>query len=326
MKEFNLLKEEHGIRAKLVELNFHPERRMDRKIIVIPLLLIVVTFLFSRIYPLLEFGIPTGDNPEDTEIPHDKPADGNHDIISKSEVLSHKSENLEPPVGGPLKSERPLILRGSEESKRSPERSPDKIPLVVYPQKKDETPPLHVAQNQVKKERQMAQNESKEGKVVRGDEKKFIIRVATCVYRGSADVIQRDLQKKGFASYLNISPGSIRSYAVSFHGLHGEAAERVMERLKKKGIHYKVKREEKGEYTVITDSYYLQREADKILELVAGMGIKGDIIKEGKVTNLYRVYVGDYNNRSEASSIVDKLKSYGFSTIIEERGKIKIHG
>ncbi|MBI4379148.1 MAG: SPOR domain-containing protein [Nitrospinae bacterium] len=313
MKEFNLLKEEHGIRAKLSELNFHPERRMDRKIIFIPLLLIAVTFLFSRIYPLLEFGISTGDNPEDTEIPHDKPAVVNHDIILKSEVLSHKSET-------------PLISRGSEKSERDPERSPDRIPLVVYPQKKDETPPLQVAQDQVKKERQMAQNESKEGKVIRGDEKKFIIRVATCVYRGSADIIQRDLQKKGFASYLNISPGSIRSYAVSFHGLHGEVVEKVMERFKKNGIHYKVKKEEKGEYTVITDSYYLQREADKILELVADMGIKGDIIKEGKVTTLYRVYVGDYNNRSEASSIVDKLKSYGFSTILEERGKIKIHG
>ncbi|MBI3814758.1 MAG: hypothetical protein HY279_09900, partial [Nitrospinae bacterium] len=45
MKEFNLLKEEHGIRARLKELNSSDERRIDTGFIFIALMFITVAVL-----------------------------------------------------------------------------------------------------------------------------------------------------------------------------------------------------------------------------------------------------------------------------------------
>lgn len=57
MKEFNLLKEEHGIRARLKELNSSDERRIDTGFIFIVILLITVAVLSYAVYSISNLGV-----------------------------------------------------------------------------------------------------------------------------------------------------------------------------------------------------------------------------------------------------------------------------
>jgi len=194
MKQFNLLKEVHGIRARLMGLDYQSERKFNKNNIYAVFLLIVAGFILYEVYPILEFGHPP----------------------SPSIPVMEKAKNDETAF-------MPMIDEAttphSEEIKDNSKDSPHLI--TPPPVKKEKTEVRHGVYN---------------------------IRVAICVLKESADVVQRDLRGKGFSSYQKIGPGYIK----------------------------------------------------------------------GKITNLHRVYVGDYNNKKDVLLVVDKLKANGFSAIVEE--------
>ncbi len=217
MKEFNLLKEEHGIRARLKELNSSDERRIDTGFIFIALLFITVAVLSYAVYSMLHLGVTAKTDriipdlkPFKPEIPDPAP-----DRFSQGQVQD-KSEN--PPS-------RTLTNNG-DRSKFSKEATINEgLGEVIS-----------------------GASHSKKNGLIKSREKIFGVRAAVCVLKESADAVQRDLKDKGFSSYIKVTRGSVK----------------------------------------------------------------------GKTTNLYKVYIGDYNSKEGALVILDRLKAKGFSAIIEE--------
>lgn len=220
MKQFNLLKEVHGIRARLMGLNYQPERKFNKNNIYVVFLLSVAGFLLYEMYPVLEFGpppsppIPVIDKVKNDEAAFMSPT-GETTIPHSEEVKVHPSNH-------PPSVDNEDIIKSKEEIIKSGKVEEESHPITPTVGKKEKKEARHGV---------------------------YIIRVATCVLKESADVVQRDLKGKGFSSYQKTAPGYIK----------------------------------------------------------------------GKITNLHKVYVGDYNNKKDVLLDVDKLKAKGFSAIIEER-------
>ncbi|MBI5749657.1 MAG: SPOR domain-containing protein [Nitrospinae bacterium] len=230
MKQFNLLKEVHGIRARLMGLNYQPERKFNKNNIYVVFLLIAAGFILYEMYHMLEFGpppsppIPVVDKVKNDEAAFMHPT--RETTSPHSEDVKDNPKNHPPSVDNEdmIKSKEEIIKRG------------DVINTPAVPSPKVEEDSHLITPPSEKKERKEARHGV------------YIIRVATCVLKESADVVQRDLKGKGFSSYQKTAPGYIK----------------------------------------------------------------------GKIANLHKVYVGDYNNKKDVLLVIDKLKAKGFSAIVEE--------
>ncbi|MBI3815649.1 MAG: SPOR domain-containing protein, partial [Nitrospinae bacterium] len=213
--------EEHGIRARLKELNSCDERRIDTGFIFIALMFITVAVLSYAVYSISNLGVTAKTDrhiPDLKSFKHEVPASDPERII-KGQVQD-KSEN--PPSLPLIKEEVGQASRLSFAKETVINEGLGKVISGVSQPEKEE--------------------------LVKKRERRFGIRVATCVLKESADAVQRDLRDKGFSSYIKTAHGSVK----------------------------------------------------------------------GKITNLYKVYTGDYNSREGALVISDRLKAKGFSAIIEE--------
>ena len=231
MKQFNLLKEVHGMRARLMGLNYRPERKFNKNNIYVVFLIAVAGFVLYELYSVLEFGPPPSPSiPAVDEVKNDEAAF----MPLTGEITTPHSEDVK---DNPKKSPPPVDNEDMIKSKEEVIKSGAVINTPAVPSPKVEEDPHLITSMSVKKE----EKEARHGV--------YIIRVATCVLKESADVVQRDLKGKGFLSYQETAHGYIK----------------------------------------------------------------------GKVANLHKVYVGDYNNKKDVLLFVDKLKANGFSAIIEER-------
>ncbi len=228
MKQFNLLKEVHGIRARLMGLDYQSERKFNKNNIYVVFLLSVAGFLLYEMYPMLEFGPPSSPSiPVLDKVKNDEAAF----IPPTGETTTPHSEDVKVhPKNHPLSVDNEDMIKSKEEIIKS--GVVINTPAVPSPKVEEDshliTPPSE-------------KKEARHGV--------YIIRVATCVFKESADVVQRDLKGKGFSSYQKTAPGYIK----------------------------------------------------------------------GKIANLHKVYVGDYNSKKDVLLVIDKLKAKGFSAIIEER-------
>src|SRR3989338_7238506 len=182
MKQFNLLKEVHGIRARLMGLNYQPERKFNKNNIYVVFLIAVAGFILYEMYPMLEFGPPPS-----PPIP----------VIDK---VKNNEATFMPPTGE-------TTTPHSEEVKDNHKNHPPSV-----------------------------DNED----MIKS--KADIIRVATCVFKESADVVQRDLKGKGFSSYQKAAPGYIKGKIANLHKVYvGDYSSRkdvllVVDKLKASGF------------------------------------------------------------------------------------------
>ncbi|MBI3584385.1 MAG: SPOR domain-containing protein [Nitrospinae bacterium] len=233
MKQFNLLKEVHGMRARLMGLNYQPERKFNKNNIYAVFLIAVAGFLLYEIYPVLEFGHPP--SPSIPVIDKVKNDEGAFMPPKVETTTPHSEEVKDNPKNSPTPVENEDMIKSKEEVIKS--GAVINTPAVPSPKVEEDSHPI--SPTAAKRERK----EKKEA--YRGV---YIIRVATCVLKESADVVQRDLKGKGFSSYQKTAAGYIK----------------------------------------------------------------------GKIANLHKVYVGDYNSKKEVLLVIDKLKASGFSAIVEE--------
>lgn len=191
MKQFNLLKEVHGIRARLMGLNYQPERKFNKNNIYIVFLLLVAGFLLYEMYPMLESVSPPSPSiPVIDKIKNDEASFTPPIVETKlphSEEVKDNHKNYPPSVDNEdmIKSKEEIVKDGKVEE--------DSHPITPIATKKE-----------VKDARQGV----------------YIIRVATCVLKESADVVQRDLKGKGFSSYQKTAPGYIKGKVANLHKVY----------------------------------------------------------------------------------------------------------
>lgn len=212
-------------------LNYQPERKFNKNNIYIVFLIAFAGFILYEMYPMLESGSP----PSSSILVIDKVKNDEVSFIpptvetktTHSEEVKDNHKNYPPSV------DNEDMIKSKEEIIKS--RAVINTPAVPSPRVEEDS---HLITSTA------AKKEKKEARYG-----VYVIRVATCVLKESADVVQRDLKGKGFSSYQKTAPGYIK----------------------------------------------------------------------GKIANLHKVYVGDYNNKKDVLLYVDKLKAKGFSAIIEER-------
>jgi cell division septation protein DedD len=217
MKQFNLLKEVHGIRARLMGVDYQPERKINKNNIYAVFLLAAIGFILYVMSPMLESGFKDLKNEQSTAVVLQKPEIQKTESETQDSTTPHTQPlgGITPPSGEVINT-NPAPVENEDMIKSKS----DIVKSIV-----------------VKKEKKEARHGA------------YIIRVATCVLKESADVVQKELKAKGFSSYQKTAAGFIK----------------------------------------------------------------------GRIANLHKVYVGDYNSRQDVLSVVDKLKANGFSAIVEER-------
>ena len=224
MKQFNLLKEVHGIRARLMGLNYQPERKFNKNNIYVVFLLALAGFILYEMYPMLEFGsppsptIPVIDKVKNNEATFMPPT--GETTTPHSEEVKDNHKNHPPSVDNEdmIKSKADIIKSGAVIN----------TPAIPSPKVEEESHPI--TPPAAKKEKKEARHGV------------YIIRVATCVFKESADVVQRDLKGKGFSSYQKAAPGYIKGKIANLHKVYvGDYSSRkdvllVVDKLKASGF------------------------------------------------------------------------------------------
>ena len=143
---------------------------------------------------------------------------------------------------------------------------------------------------------------------------KYYIQFGLFVIKKNADNLIRSLKDKGF-SPSNILVKNIkdmyRVYAGEFSEL--KKARVAIIDLENTGINATLKTVTNGLYTLQTGSFYIKENAEKLKEEIAELGFISKIVRVPILMDVYKVYIGYFKTKKDASSYQQKLAVQGFS-------------
>jgi cell division protein FtsN len=203
-----------------------------------------------------------------------------------------------------LKNES-LPPNNEQKKKTLPVLTPDKIkdPIII---KKHEVP------TEIQSKEKISEKNSEKQKV-------FYVKVASTILSESADIIQKDLLRKGLQSTRGKEKGLAKNFFVVISPEKSQKNLKIiMEKLKDQEVTWDTQKVEKG-YQVISQSFVFLKEAERLNKQVIKKGIKGKIIQKKTPTSFHEVRVGNFETRDGAISMLKKLQKKGIQGVIVKR-------
>lgn len=192
-----------------------------------------------------------------------------------------------------------------QKKKTLPVLTPDKTKDQIIIKK-------HEVPTQIQSQKKISGKNSEKQKV-------FYVKVASTILSESADIIQKDLLRKGLQSTRGRDKGLAKKFFVVINPEKSQKNLKIiMGKVKDLEVTWDTQKTEKG-YLVISQSFVFLKEAERLIKQVIKKGIKGKIIQKKTPTSFHEVRVGNFNTRDSAISMLKKLQKKEIQGVIVER-------
>lgn len=148
----------------------------------------------------------------------------------------------------------------------------------------------------------------------------FVVRYAFCLLRESAEVVKKELEKKGIRTTVLETKGEVDSFRIAVGPFEAEGeSDRAEKKIRAEGLKPERFTSERNTY-ISLGFFYNRQETDKIERRLKSMGFRV-LVQPGRTERtVYKVVSDRFPTREGADAFKQKLRGQGVQSIVEQVG------
>ena len=148
----------------------------------------------------------------------------------------------------------------------------------------------------------------------------FVVRYAFCLLRESADVVKKDLEKKGIQSTILETKGEVDAFRIAVGPYEAEGdADRAEKKIRAEGLKPERFTSERNTY-ISLGFFYNRQETGKIERRLKALGFRV-LVQPGRAERtVFKVISDAFRTREEADAFKQKMMGQGVQSILEQVG------